>query len=136
MDLYAENIMDHYKSPRFKGELEKSDITISQKEANHSCGDALTLDLKINGDKIEKIAWRGEGCAISQSAMSILLEEAKDMSLDEILDLNKENIYEMLGVPISARRSKCATLSLMTLKNAILKHRGEKTLHFVDVIGG
>ena len=38
MDLYAENIMDHYKNPRFKGILDKSDVSVHQKEANHSCG--------------------------------------------------------------------------------------------------
>lgn len=134
MDLYAENIMDHYKNPKFKGALKEGEITVHQREANHTCGDVLEIDLKLKGDGLEKIAWRGEGCAISQSAMSILLDEAKDMTSEEIMELEKEDIYEMLGVPISARRSKCAVLSLLTLKNAFLTHKKQKQISFVDIL--
>ncbi len=126
--------MDHYKNPKFKGHLEGSSVSVSRKEANHSCGDILQLDLKIEDAVLKKIAWSGEGCAISQSAMSILLDEAKTMTLDEILALTKDDIYEMLGVPISARRSKCACLSLLTLKNAILEYLNKKSINFVDIL--
>ncbi|OGJ52216.1 hypothetical protein A2335_04635 [Candidatus Peregrinibacteria bacterium RIFOXYB2_FULL_32_7] len=134
MDLYAENIMDHYKNPRFKGSLSKKSVSVTQKEANHSCGDIMEIDLEIHDENLKNIAWRGEGCAISQSAMSILLEEIKNLPVSEILKLKKEDTYKMLGVPISARRSKCATLSLLTLKNAILKYQNKNLLHFVDIL--
>jgi len=135
VDLYAENIMDHYKNPRFKGILDKSDVSVHQKEANHSCGDVLELDLQIRKNKIKKMAFHGQGCAISQSAMSILLDEIKDMTLDEILALTKEDIYEMLGVPISARRSKCANLGLLTLQNAILEFQKKPKKYLIEIVG-
>lgn len=73
MDLYAENILDHFRHPRNSGEL--SPATADHEEFNHACGDALHLWVLIGNGTIAKIGWTGEGCAISQASMSILSEE-------------------------------------------------------------
>ena len=77
---YADEIIDHYKNPRNFGELEGADITIN--ESNSSCGDVVQIQIKFGNwipgqarnDKvvIEKVAWRGVGCAISTAAASML----------------------------------------------------------------
>ena len=117
MDLYAETILDHYRHPHGKRVLKNPTITHSEK--NLSCGDALSLSLVIEKNIITEIGWSGEGCAISQAAMSMLSETVWGKTPEEIDALSKDSIFSLLKVPISARRMKCALLGLHTLKNAI-----------------
>jgi len=123
MDLYAENILDHYRHPRNSGSL--TSPTISHREENLSCGDDLTLEILIDGDIIKEIAWKGSGCAISQAAMSLLSEELIDKKTKDAEVLSPETVRTLLGVPIGTRREKCAFLGLHTLKNALLKAKNE-----------
>lgn len=132
MDIYAENILDHFRSPRNHGEL--ADATVDQEEFNHACGDSLHLWLKTSGGKIVGLGWTGTGCAISQASMSIVSEELEGMSEDEVLKLTKDDIYEMLGVPIGPRRFKCALMSLHTIKNALHKARGNVPQSWVETV--
>lgn len=117
MDLYAETILDHYKHPRHAGHLKEP--TVSHREENASCGDDLTLELKIDKGIIRELAWHGEGCAISQAAMSLLSEELTGKSISDTETMTKETVLGLLGVPVGPRRLKCALLCLHTLKNAL-----------------
>ncbi len=132
MDLYAENILDHFRHPRnFEPLLE---ATIDHEEWNHACGDSLHLFLKLEGGKITNVGWTGTGCAISQASMSILSEELSGMSEEEVLKLGKEDLYKMLGVTIGPRRFKCALMSLHTVKNALLKAEGRPLQGWVETV--
>jgi nitrogen fixation NifU-like protein len=122
MDLYAENILDHYHHPRGTGTLRSP--AVRHREENVSCGDELTIDLTIAGGKIKQIAWRGTGCAISQASMSMLSEELAGMTVEKAEQLDQKNMIELLHVPVGARRMKCALLSLHTLKNALRTYAG------------
>ena len=133
MNIYAENILDHFKHPRNSGEL--PDATVDHEEFNHECGDSLHLWIKLENGKVMKVGWEGTGCAISQASMSILSEELEGKSEEDIQKLSKEDIYEMLGVPIGPRRFKCALMSLHTVKNAVLKASGKKLQSWVETIG-
>ncbi|MFH1671043.1 MAG: iron-sulfur cluster assembly scaffold protein [Patescibacteria group bacterium] len=117
MDLYAENILDHFKHPCNKGVLVNP--TVEHKEVNLSCGDELTIQLIIIDDFIRELRWEGTGCAISIGAMSILSEELIGKSLEEASSFSIDDVKKLLGVPISQRRLKCAMLGLHTLKNAL-----------------
>ena len=132
MDIYAENILDHFRRPRNSGEL--ASATVNNEEFNHACGDSLHLWLKISEGKIVGVGWTGTGCAISQASMSIVSEELEGMSEDDVLKLTKDDIYEMLGVPIGPRRFKCALMSLHTAKNAIQKARGKIPQSWVETV--
>lgn len=132
MDLYADSILDHYRSPRQKGTL--ASATIIHTEKNLSCGDVITLELHLNGEIIDDIRWSGEGCAISQAAMSMLAEELIGKNLNDIDALNSDDIRTMLGVPISTRRLKCALLSLHTLKNAIHGLKKEEPQSWLETV--
>ena len=132
MDLYAQNIMDHFKSPHNKGRLSHPSAT--RHEANHSCGDILDVDLAITNGVVTDVKYEGQGCAISQSAMSILSDELKNKTMADILDLTESDVHAYLGVPITARRRKCALLSLLTVKNALLTHEGKEPLAWVDLV--
>lgn len=122
MDLYAENILDHYRSPRMSGTLPSP--TATHHELNASCGDDLTLDLLIEHERITDVRWRGQGCAISQAAMSMLSETLPGMKIDAASLLEPEAILKLLGVTVGPRRMKCALLGLHTLKNALRSHKG------------
>lgn len=113
-NMYRENILDHGMNPRNKGVLDPA--TIDYEVTNPLCGDRLRLTLRVNDDHVvTDIGWDGEGCAISQAAASMLGEEILGKSLDEIRQITKDNIFDMLGIPISQNRVKCALLGLKAL---------------------
>ena len=124
--IYRENILDHYKNPKNHGILEPADI--KHKELNPLCGDQIQVTINISTQEngkaifhsfIKEIKFIGRGCAISQSSMSMLSEKVKGMSIDAVKNLKKEDIIEMLSIPISPVRLKCALLGLDTVKNGI-----------------
>ena len=149
MDIYAENILDHFRHPRnFRnpseiGNLPRTDpepgdgsgAWVDHEEWNHACGDSLHLWLKLDAGNIAHVGWTGTGCAISQASMSILSDELPGMSEGEALKLTKEDTYKLLGVTIGPRRFKCALMSLHTVKNALLKARGKPLQGWVETIG-
>ncbi len=117
--MYQENILDHYKSPRNFGKIENA--SVHHHEYNPLCGDEIELFLVIDENKkVADVKFQGKGCAISQASASLLSEEIKGKSIEELKKLTKENILELLGIPLSPVRLKCALLSLDTLKNSIL----------------
>lgn len=117
MDLYADQILDHYKHPRHTGTL--SDATIRHEEVNLSCGDRVHLDLLVEDNVLTQLAWTGSGCAISQAGMSLLSEHILGKTIPELLTLTRPDTIALLGVPISERRLKCALLGLHTLQNSL-----------------
>lgn len=133
MDLYAENILDHYKHPRHTGELPAS--TVSHEEINLSCGDRIHLQMDIQNEIIHSLAWKGEGCAISQAGMSILAEELIGQPIAHADAITTNRIQELLGVPVGTRRLKCAFLCLHTLKNALQTHRGKPSQSWHETVG-
>ena len=132
MDIYADNILDHFRNPRGKSPL--ADATVTHEEANHACGDVLNVQLKLEGEQITGLGWGGDGCAISQAGMSLLGEELAGKTAGEVLQLKKQDIYALIGVPIGPRRVKCALLGLHTVKNALRKARGERAQGWLDTV--
>jgi nitrogen fixation protein NifU and related proteins len=118
-DMYQENILDHYQNPRNIGKLEAPDLVA--REHNPLCGDSIELHLRLDGgQRVEDVKFQGQGCAISQSAISMLTEELKGKHVGELEQLaTKEHVFELLGVPISHARIKCALLSMDVLLLAI-----------------
>lgn len=116
-DVYKENILDHYKNPHNKKEIKKANII--HKEINPTCGDEITIYLKIKKDKIEEASYQGNGCAISQASISMLTDKIKGMTIDAVKKLKNEDIYKMLGIRISIPRIRCAILSLKAVQNGL-----------------
>lgn len=114
-DLYRELILDHYRNPRKKGAVDPADI--DYEEDNPVCGDHIHLTLQLDeNDVVKAVGWEGEGCAISQASASMLYDSLEGKSLEEIREIGKDDILEMLGIPLSPVRLKCALLSLKVLK--------------------
>ena len=114
-DLYRENILDHYQNPRNYGTLDHPDI--SYQDDNPLCGDVIRIDIKLDDQKrVSQVAFSGEGCAISQASASMLTEEIMGKTLDEVKQMSKDDVLEMLGIQVGPVRIKCALLSLKVLK--------------------
>jgi nitrogen fixation NifU-like protein len=116
-DLYREHILDHYQNPRNYGELEDADV--SHEEYNPLCGDRLIIELKYDDDRIAAVRFHGEGCAISQASASMLTELIEGKSIEEVKQLTKDDVLDMLGIPVSPVRLKCALLSLKAVKAGV-----------------
>ncbi|MBX8631823.1 MAG: SUF system NifU family Fe-S cluster assembly protein [Thermoplasmata archaeon] len=116
-DIYQEEIIEHYKSPHNKGAMDHPDLFGHGN--NPVCGDDITIYLKIKNDIIEDVSFDGRGCAISQASASMLTDRIKGMKLEEIERLSPDYVKEMLHIPLSAVRMKCATLSLKTLQETV-----------------
>jgi nitrogen fixation NifU-like protein len=114
-DLYRQQIIDRYKHPLKRGELDPHDL--SYEDENPLCGDRIRIDLRTNAEGIiTAAAFSGDGCAISQASADLLAEYIEGKSLNEIRSLTKETVLDLLGIELSPIRLKCALLSLKVLK--------------------
>jgi nitrogen fixation NifU-like protein len=134
-NLYQEVILDHYKHPENKGLATSYDAQVHH--INPSCGDEITLNLTLQGNKVSAISWDGVGCSISQASVSIMsslmmnkeLSEAQTI-LDEFVALMQskgngspdvsvlEDAVAFAGVSQYPARIKCALLGWMAFKDA------------------
>jgi nitrogen fixation NifU-like protein len=121
-DLYREVILDHYQNPRNYGTLEQPDI--SYEEDNPVCGDHIRLDLRLNDGRVSEVRFSGHGCAISQASASMLTEAIQGKTLEELKAFGKEELLDLLGIPLGPVRLKCALLSLKVLKAGAYGIRG------------
>lgn len=134
-NLYQEVILDHYKHPENKGLAATYDAQVHH--INPSCGDEITLNLTLQGDKVSAISWDGIGCSISQASVSILSSLMLNKSLaqtqkilDDFVTLMQskgtgtpdetilEDAVAFGGVSQYPARIKCALLGWMAFKDA------------------
>ena len=123
-DMYRQQILDHYKNPRNYGELENPDF--SHVGENPSCGDTIQVDVRLaeDGETIERVAFSGDGCAISQAAASMLSQRLPGTTLGELEAMDTDDITEMLGVDISPMRIKCAVLARQVAQDGLKLQEG------------
>ncbi|MFB6242916.1 MAG: iron-sulfur cluster assembly scaffold protein [Halobaculum sp.] len=124
-DMYRQQILDHYKNPRNYGEL--ADPDFSHTGENPSCGDTITVDVRLadDGETIEYVAFSGDGCAISQAAASMLSERLPGTTLSELAEMDREDVTDMLGVDISPMRIKCAVLARQVAQDGAKLYEGD-----------
>jgi len=97
-DVYNDLIMEHSMNSYNKKKLEGADY--SEIGHNPNCGDEITLELKLDGDKIEDMAFTGHGCAISQASTSIMIDTLRGKTIEEAREIIKTFI-EMIKREIS-----------------------------------
>lgn len=121
MDMYRELILDHYNHPRNVGHLDHADAI--QQDSNVSCGDSIVMEVAfdtVNGEKfVSDIRFSGNGCAINQASASMLTEQAKGKTIEEIQSYTTEDILKLLGTSLTPTRIKCAVLPLQVLQKAV-----------------
>jgi nitrogen fixation protein NifU and related proteins len=136
--LYQEMILDHYRRPRNKGEIDNPDETIVMK--NPLCGDEITVQIRYDGDAVADVGFSGRGCSISQASASMMTQLVKGKSREEIEGL-RSRFREMVmgdttaqedkslgslralgGVSKFPARVKCALLAWNALEEALEPH--------------
>jgi len=117
-DFYREVVIDRYKNPHYRGALNPHDISFE--DDNPLCGDHIQVDLRVGADGcVTEAAFNGHGCAISQASADLLMEAVIGKSLDEIKQLTRDDVLELLGIELGPVRMKCALLSLKVLKAGV-----------------
>jgi nitrogen fixation NifU-like protein len=122
--LYREVILDHYKNPRGHGVMDEPDA--DAEGMNPLCGDEVSIYVRFGADNetIDEVKFAGRGCAISQAATSMLTEMVQGKRAIEVAELDKDELLEEIGIPLTPIRLKCAMLGLTTLKVALHKAKG------------
>ena len=121
-DLYRDYILEHYRRPHNFGVIEDADA--SYEGANPLCGDRITLMLGVKDGVVDRVAFTGRGCAISQASASLLTDEIKGKPIDEVAAIRADDLLDLLGIDISPARLKCAMLSHETLTKALAETEG------------
>ncbi|HLQ34223.1 MAG TPA: SUF system NifU family Fe-S cluster assembly protein [Chloroflexota bacterium] len=132
-ELYREIILDHYKQPRNRGELDPHSARVEGN--NPLCGDEIQLDVRLNDGQLEDLAFQGRGCSISQASASMMTEAVKAKPLDDVhqlIDIFKDmmrgqpvdteelgDLEALEGVQKFPVRIKCALLAWTTLEEAL-----------------
>lgn len=117
-DIYKDIILDLYRHPLNKKIV--VDFDKKYHEVNASCGDDVEVMIKFDKDnKVEDIGHQGQGCAISQAGVSLITDFIKGKTKKEILAIDEKQGLELLQIPISYARTKCALLGLKAIKNAL-----------------
>jgi nitrogen fixation NifU-like protein len=126
--MYRQQILDHYKNPRNFGEIEEA--TFTHIGENPMCGDTIEMDVVLDDteETIERVAFRGDGCAISQASASMLSEELTGMAVEDLEELDRDDVIDMLGVDISPMRVKCAVLAEKVAQDGAEIYFGEKDI--------
>ncbi|MBC8080975.1 MAG: SUF system NifU family Fe-S cluster assembly protein [Gorillibacterium sp.] len=133
-DLYRRVIMDHYKNPRNRGSFDGDVITVNLN--NPSCGDRITIQLKMENGIVMDAKFQGEGCSISLSSASMMTDAVKGKTLEEAehmaenfscmmrgqhTDFEYEDLEALSGVNKFPARIKCATLAWNAMRKGIEK---------------
>lgn len=119
MDIYRQEILDHFKNPRNFGTVKGA--THSASDRNASCGDVMEMSLIIEKGRVKAVKFKGEGCAVSMAGASMLTEKIKGKKVEEIAKMGDKDIEKMLNIKISPARKKCAGLGLLVCKKLIEK---------------
>ena len=117
-DLYREIIIDRYKNPQYRGHLEPNQIQFE--DDNPLCGDHIEVTLRVDeSGKVVDGRFDGKGCAISQASADLLVESVIGKPLEELKQLTKQDVLDLLGIDLGPVRLKCALLSLKVLKAGV-----------------
>jgi nitrogen fixation NifU-like protein len=117
-NLYQENILDHYENPYHRGTMEHP--TLEYRDLNPLCGDEVCIQARLDETGcLAEVYFEGKGCVISLAAASMLIEEIEGKPLAEVKKLDRQAMLDLLGIPLTAMRVKCAMLALRTLEKAI-----------------
>ena len=145
--MYQEIILDHYRNPHHKGLRDPFDAEVHH--VNPTCGDEVTLRIRLDGDDIAELGWVGEGCSISQASTSVMSDLVVGKPVENALRL-QEKFLELMqsqgqseltedeaealddavafeGVSKYPARVKCALLGWMAMKSAVAEASGSET---------
>jgi nitrogen fixation NifU-like protein len=119
--LYSKTLLDHFRHPRNYGSLDAPDI--SNEQFNPLCGDRIRLELKFEQTKVNEARFKGDACAISTAATSLLTELILGKDVQQLADLSDEQLLAALESDIQPARLQCALLPLQALREGLKNYK-------------
>ena len=114
---YPPLVLEHFRRPRNFGALPAP--TVSREGTNPLCGDRVRIELAVDGDRVDTVRFRGDACAVTIAAASLLTERVTGQTLAAIAALTEDDALALLGGEIPAARRRCGTLPLEVLQAAV-----------------
>jgi nitrogen fixation NifU-like protein len=122
--MYLDNIIEHYREPQAFGEL--AGATFGHEEISLSCGDAMTVRVRLDADRrVADAKFTGQGCALSVAGASMLLPTLKGKGLEELAALGPDEMRRLFGFEVGYARQNCALLALKTLQRGLHEYLRE-----------
>jgi len=124
-DMYQDHILEHYENPYNRMTLEHP--TLELRDLNPLCGDEVCVQACLDDHgHLAQVGFDGKGCIISLAAASMLMEAVEGKSLADVKQMDRQEMLDLLGVPLTTMRVKCAMLALRTLQKAIHLYEGQQ----------
>ena len=121
--MYSEKVLKHFKEPKNVGEMKDADGMGTV--GNPVCGDMMSMYIKVKDDKIEEVSFKTFGCGAAIATSSMTTELAKGMTLDEAMELSRNDVAEALdGLP--PVKMHCSNLAADALHEAVKNYRESK----------
>jgi nitrogen fixation NifU-like protein len=121
--LYSDILLDHFRHPRNYGSLDAPDI--SNEQFNPLCGDRIRIELKIKQSVVNEVRFKGDGCAISTAAASLLTELVAGKDVAQLANISDEHLIAALESDIKPVRVQCALLPLRALREGLRSYRDQ-----------
>ena len=122
--LYSDILLDHFRHPRNYGSLTAPDI--SNEQFNPLCGDRIRLELKLNQSIVSEARFKGDGCAISTAAASLLTELILGTDIAELAGISDARLISALESDIQPARLQCALLPLQALREGLKNYQPQR----------
>ena len=114
--MYSEKVMDHFANPRNVGVIEDADGV--GEVGNPVCGDVMKITIKVDEDRIKDIKFQTLGCGAAIATSSIVTELARDMTIEDAVQITKKQVAEELG-GLPPAKMHCSVLATDGLKKAV-----------------
>jgi len=122
-DIYTKKVLNHFRNPRNMGEIKDADGVGTV--GNPTCGDVMTIYIKVKDDRIKDIKFKTYGCTAAIASTSIATELVKGKTVDEAMKLTRDDVANELG-GLPAIKMHCSNLAADALREAIKDYRKEK----------
>ena len=121
--MYSEKVMDHFKNPRNVGEIENADGVGTV--GNPTCGDLMTMYIKVKDEKIEDVKFKTFGCGAAIATSSMATEMAKGKTIKEAMSIGRAEVAQNLG-GLPPIKMHCSNLAADALHEAIKDYQKKK----------
>lgn len=119
--LYSDILLDHFRHPRNYGSLPAPDI--SNEQFNPLCGDRIRLELKLDHTRVNEVRFKGDACAISTAAASLLTELILGADVETLAAMPDNRLISALESEIQPARLQCALLPLQALREGLKNYK-------------
>lgn len=116
-EIYQEHVLDHYEDPYHRGQCAAA--THQHEDDNPLCGDVISIQLRLQDGRVAEAWFEGDGCCISQSAASMLVEKIEGKTIEEVQKFSADDMLQLFQAKLTPNRQKCCLLSWKVVQSAV-----------------